>query len=117
MMVCPVCTREIKPRDGVVRRGGYTVHGRCDGKPFVRQVAMAIDPRTTQSLVDLLVRMLQVPPMSGQTHTGWIAHRASNIAQVLIGSWGGWCPEHGALPLVELRDDETTEKVGMVVRR
>lgn len=115
---CPVCHNTIGPRDGVATDGTTTVHGRCHGKlpaapnpdndeyeaagdmvVLARPRRRSVDPHTTASLVDMLTRMLQVPPLPGQTHTSWIAGRAANIATVVAIEYGGRCLSCGVVPL------------------
>jgi hypothetical protein len=113
-LVCTQCGKVIDVRDSVLLGEGGWQHATCGGytTPAPRAPRpRGTDARTSEALVNLLVRMLQVPPMSGQTHTQWIANRAANIAQVIAIEYGGDCRNCGAVPLREF--DEITEPMAV----
>lgn len=87
---CPVCTLELKPRDGVVHMGDYLVHGRCHGKAFARTTggAAGVEPDARdERLVAKVAHYLYGKVVMREDHATMSAAAddyARNLVQCLI---------------------------------
>jgi hypothetical protein len=88
-MNCPFCPRPLLSKATLTKTDKGWAHEHCalNARP-----GAAVEPRPREaetdivtSLVDLLDRIWEVPPMDGQTHAEWKASRVAGSVQALVG--------------------------------